>query len=168
MKQLMIVSLLALLPACKADDYTTPDERQRIDTLEEQGDQAGADAIRQGVAERTVGSVVDSVSPFIPVPLRPFTPLLAGLFFKRPRRLLGNAAKKTGTAVKDLVTGNPAASGAAVGDAVGDVLSLVGLRDSRNDTADDLKAWAELERAAGNTAMADAIEAKIVSDAAAA
>ena len=126
----------------------------------EAGDQDAVDAIDRSIAERAVGGIVGIIDPFIPAPIQPFVPLLATLFFKRVRRTAVKSLKDVGTVASNAIKGDFKQAGTAVGDAIDSTLSIVGLKDSRNDTAEDLQAWADSVRAT-NPSLAVSIEAKI-------
>ena len=128
MKRILIVTALALPLGCKTTDYATPEEKAKIEAGGPEGD-----ATATSVAERVTGQVVDVVDPFIPAPVKPFVPLLAALFFKRPRRIVGKGLKGVGSAVKNVATLKPGAALTDVGETLEDVLRLVGLKDSRPD-----------------------------------
>ena len=165
MKLFVLVAVLAFVtPACSTTSVATPEEAAARSEAVEAGDQDAVDAIDRSIAERAVGGVVGLVDPFIPAPLQPFVPLLATLFFKRVRRTTVKSLKEIGNVAKNAITGDFKEAGSAIGQAVESTLSIVGFKDSRNDTADDLQAWADSVRAT-NPTLAEDIEAKIAADA---
>jgi hypothetical protein len=164
MKQLLLVAVLALAaPACNVMDRATPEEVQTIEDLREENtpeSNAEADALEKSIAERAVRGIVKFIDPLIPVPLEVFTPMVAMLAFKRVRRTTVKSIKTVASSVAHTAKGDWSQAGKALGDGVNDVLAIVGARDSRNDTADDLADWAEEVRVTDPT-LAAAIDAKI-------
>lgn len=165
MKRYLIPLLLAIVfaPACKINDVATPEELLTIEQAETPAELVAAE---RSVAERAVGQVVDVMDPFIPVPVRPFVPLLATLLFGRVRRTVAKSLTDVGTVAKKSLTGDYKGAGQAIGNAVDSALSIVGLKDSRNDTGDDLQAMLDAANAAGHTTLATNLEEVIAARAA--
>jgi len=176
MRTLLLVAVLALAaPACSVADNATPEETARMEELAEEaanaraiGDLESADAadaeasgIESNIAARTVGAAWNLVAPFVPAPLIPFLPIVPALLFKRVRRTAAKALKEAAKVASNTIKGDFTQAGTAIGDAVDSALSIVGLKDSRNDTADDLQTWADEARAAGHTDLALQIEDRI-------
>lgn len=171
MKSLLIsLAILVPLAACKTDDVATPVELQTIATLNEQeaaalaaGDEAGAaaaasqrGALETSIAERAVGGVIDTIDAFVPVPLQPWRNQLAGLgallLFKRPR--------------KHIVAGVKQLAKADFKDFGKSTLKAVGLLHSEGSPVSVLQVAAASARKAGDTDLADAIDALIAQKAA--
>ena len=172
---------IAVTTSCEVSQVATPEEQAAQASLDEQiaavqvridaGETgldaelaqlvAARDAGARSIAERVVGSVVKFIDPFIPAPLQPFVPLLGGLFFKRPRKVIKGQFKKVWNATKNVSKGEVGAAATDVGDALEDVLKLVGLRHSNKDPMAVMRGAAQAARDAGNASLAIAIEAKI-------
>lgn len=162
MKQILLVAVLAFAaPACKTDQVATPAEQAEMVVLVEAGDVEGAEALERSIAERAVGGFIEIIDPLIPFPMKVFTGLIAAALFPRVRRTTLSSVKKVADTTIKLIKGDWKNAGTAIGEAVNDTLSIVGLVDSRNATSDDMQAWADDVRASDPT-LADAIEAKIL------
>ncbi len=166
MRNLILIASAAVtlslftLTACVAEDYATPAEIEQIETLEAAGDTEGAALVERGIAERTVGNIVAMVDPWIPLPVKVFAPLFATLFFKRVRRQAVKTLKEAGDVLTKTVTGDFTQAGQALGDMVDTALSVVGLKDSRKDTVEEMMEQVAALDAAGDSEGATALAAQ--------